>query len=52
LVTYERSRALDRRLDEVYQNADLPLPTGSDNLTSSSDITRTPAPKTPPPLGF
>jgi hypothetical protein len=52
LVTYDRNRALDRRLNEVYRNASLPLPTGGDNLTSSSDITRTPPPKTPRPLGF
>jgi hypothetical protein len=52
LITYERNRAVDRRLNEVYRNADLPLPTGGDNLRSSSDITRTPPPKTPPPLGF
>jgi hypothetical protein len=52
LVTYDRNRGLDRRLNEVYRNADLPLPTGDDNLTSSSDITRTPPPKTPPPIGF
>jgi hypothetical protein len=52
LVTYDRNRALDRRLNEVYRNADLPLPTGGDSLTSSSDVTRTPSPKTAPPLGF
>ncbi len=36
LVTYERNRALDRRLNEVYRNADLPLPMGSDNLAPAT----------------
>jgi hypothetical protein len=52
LVTYERNRALDRRLDEVYRNAGLLLPVGGDNPTSPSDITRTAPPETPRPLGF
>jgi hypothetical protein len=52
LVTYERNRALERRLDEVYRNADLLLPMGNHDLASRSDITRTIYPETAHPLGF
>jgi hypothetical protein len=52
LVTYEQNRALSRRLDEVYQNADLLLPMGGDNLASPSDITPAMHPETTRPLGF
>ena len=52
LVTYERNRALGRRLDEVYRNAGLLLPMGGDNLASSSGITPTMHPETTRPLGF
>jgi hypothetical protein len=52
LVTYERNRGLDRRLDEVYRNAGLLLPMRGDNPTSPSDITRTIHPETTHPLGF
>jgi hypothetical protein len=52
LVTYERNRVLDRRLDEVYRNAGLLLPTGGDNLASPSDITPTLHPQTARPLDF
>ncbi len=52
LVTYERNRALDQRLNEVYRNAGLLLPTGGGNLASRSDITRTTLSGTPHPLGF
>jgi hypothetical protein len=52
LLTYERNRTLDRRLDEVYRNAGLVLPTGGDNPASPSDITRTTPPETSRPLGF
>jgi hypothetical protein len=43
LITYERNRTLGRRLDEVYRDAGLLLPMGSDNPAS---------PETPPPPGF
>jgi hypothetical protein len=52
LVTYERNRALGRRLDEVYRNAGLRLPMGGDNFASPSDITPTIQPETARPLGF
>ena len=52
LVTYERNRVLDRRLDEVYRNAGLLLPTGGDNLASPSDITPPILPEMAHPLGF
>jgi hypothetical protein len=52
LVTYERNRALGRRLDEVYRNAGLRLPMGGDNFASPSDITPTMQPETASPLGF
>ena len=52
LVTYDRNRSVDRRLNEVYRSAGRPLPIGSDNLASSSDGTPAPPPKTPRPLGF
>ena len=52
LVTYERNRLLDRRLDEVYRNAGLLLPTGGDSIASPSDITPTIHPETAHPLGF
>ena len=52
LVTYERNRGLDRRLDEVYRNAGLLLPTGGDNLASPSDIAPMIHPETAHPLGF
>lgn len=52
LVTYDRNRALGRRLNEVYWNADLPLPTGGEDFTASSDVTRTPPSKVSPPLGL
>ncbi len=52
LVTYERNRALDRRLNEVYRNAGLLVPMGGGNPASRSDITRTTPSDTPHPLGF
>jgi len=52
LVTYERNRALGRRLDEVYRNAGLVLPAGGDDPASPSDITRTTPPEKPCPLDF
>jgi hypothetical protein len=52
LVTYERNRALDRRLDEVYRDAGLLLPVGGDTLASPNDITPTIHPITARPLGF
>jgi hypothetical protein len=52
LITYERNRALDRRLDEVYRNAGLLLPMADDNLASQSDITHTTHPETTYPFGF
>jgi hypothetical protein len=52
LVTYERNRALDRRLDEAYQNAGLLLPMGGDNLASPSDITPIIHQESTHPLGF
>jgi len=52
LVTYERNRALDRRLDEVYRDAGLLLPMGGDTLASPNDITPMIHPITARPLGF
>jgi hypothetical protein len=52
LVTYERNRALGRRLDEVYWNVGFLLPTGGDNFASPSDITPAIRPETGHPLGF
>ncbi len=52
LITYERNRALSRRLDEVYRHAGLLLPTGADNPASPSDTPRTAPPQTPRPLDF
>ena len=52
LITYERNRALSRRLDEVYRHAGLLLPTGADNPASPSDAPPTTPPQTPRPLDF
>jgi len=52
LVTYERNRALDRRLNEVYRNAGLLLPMAGGNRASQSDLTRTTSSDTAHPLGF
>jgi hypothetical protein len=52
LVTYERNRVLDRRLDEVYREAGLLVPMGGDDLASQSDITPKMHPETTNPLGF
>jgi hypothetical protein len=51
-VIYERSRALNQRLDEVYRNAGLQLPTGGEGFASQSGIPETPASHIPRPLGF
>jgi hypothetical protein len=39
LITYERNRALSRRLNEVYREAGVLLPTGGDSFAAQSDIT-------------
>jgi hypothetical protein len=52
LVTYERNRALDQRLNEVYRNAGLLLPMAGGNRASQSDLTRTTPSDTAHPLGF
>jgi hypothetical protein len=51
-VIYERSRPLNQRLNEVYQDAGLHLPTGGEGFASQSDIKQTPASDIPRPLGF
>ena len=52
LVTYERNRTMDRRLDKVYRRADLLLPRGGDNPSSPGDITQLTPSDTLQPLGF
>jgi hypothetical protein len=52
LVTYERNRVLDHRLDEVYRNAGLLLPMQGDNLASQHDISPATDPERTYPLGF
>jgi hypothetical protein len=52
LVTYERNRALSRRLNEVYRNAGLLLPMGGDSFASQSGINDARASDTSRPLGF
>jgi len=51
-VVYERSRPVDERLNEVYRDAGLDLPTGADSVASQSEITQTPPAESPRPLGF
>jgi hypothetical protein len=52
LVTYERNRAVHRRLDEVYSNAGLLLPAGGDKPAPPDGITLTTSPETTRPLGY
>jgi hypothetical protein len=52
LVTYERNRALNQRLNKVYRDAGLLLPTEGDGIGSSSDISHTSPLGTPRPLGY
>jgi hypothetical protein len=52
LVTYERNRGLNQRLNEVYREAGLILPMGGDDFRSSSDISHTSPSDTARPLGY
>jgi len=51
-VVYERSRPVDQRLNEVYRNAGLDLPSGTDGAASRGEITQAPPSESPRPLGF
>lgn len=52
LVTYERNRGLKQRLNEVYREAGLVLPMGSDGIASSIGLSHTSPAGTPRPLGY
>jgi len=52
LVTYDRNRALTERLDEVYANAGITVPTSDDDFSAPTQIGSTPASKTSLQLGF
>ncbi len=52
LITYERNRPLNQRLNEVYRDASLHLPTGGGGFESSSDISHKSPSYTPRPLGY
>ncbi len=52
LVTYERKRGLKQRLNEVYREAGLVLPMGSDGIASSIGISHPLPADTPRPLGY
>ncbi len=52
LITYERNRTLNQRLNEVYRDAGLQLPMEGDGHASSSEISNTSASNTARPLGF
>ena len=52
LVTYERNRSLNQRLNEIYRGAGLLPPMGSDGFASSSDISNTSPSDAPRPLGY
>lgn len=52
LVTYERSRALSQRLDEVYRAAGIGLPEGAGGVAVQSDIPPAVDPKKTRPLGL
>ena len=52
LITYERNRALNHRLNEVYRDAGLLLPMGGDGIAASSDLPHTAPLDSPRPLGY
>jgi len=52
LVTYERNRDLKQRLSEVYREAGLVLPMGSDGTASSIGLSHTSPADTSRPLGY
>jgi hypothetical protein len=52
LVTFERNRALDQRLDEVYRNAGLLSPMGGEKVAAPSGISRQTPLEPPHPLGY
>ena len=52
LITYERNRPLNQRLNEVYRDAGLHLPMGGGGFESSGDISYKSPSYTPRPLGY
>jgi len=52
LVSYDRSRPLAERLDEVYASAGIVVPTGVDDFSTPTQIGGTPAANTSLQLGF
>jgi hypothetical protein len=52
LVTYDRSREVSHRLDEVYADASLLVPNGGDDFAPPTGIAQTTPSKIPRPLGF
>jgi len=52
LVTYDRDQTVRSRLNQVYRDAGLPLPTGVDDITAPGDISQTPPAGAPQPVGF
>jgi hypothetical protein len=52
LISYERNRPLNQRLNEAYRDASLHLPTGGGGFESSSDISHKSPSDTLRPLGY